>query len=109
MTISERVFIGLATLCGYTWSGVGVVITHDQPWASNPRSLDLVQHPIHHTHPKNPIHQVTTLLATSKDILFPGHNHLLTTSASYLAIDHLHWRSANHQSEGSSAPVVSRW
>ena len=59
--------------------------THDQPWASNPRPLDLVQHPIHHTHPKNPIHQVTTLLATSKDILFPGHNYLLTTSADDLA------------------------
>ena len=30
---------------------------------------------------KNPtIHQVTTMLATSKNVLFPGHNHLLTTS-----------------------------
>ena len=58
---------------------------------------------------KKTIHQVTTLLATSKDILFPGHNQLLTTSADDLALDHLHWRSANHQSEGSSAPVVSRW
>ena len=27
------------------------------------------------------IHQVTTMLATSKNILFPGHNHLLTSSA----------------------------
>ena len=26
------------------------------------------------------IHQVTTMLATSKNVLFPGHNHLLTTS-----------------------------
>ena len=26
------------------------------------------------------IHQVTTLLATSEKVLFPGHNHLLTTS-----------------------------
>ena len=26
------------------------------------------------------IHQVTTILATSKNVLFPGHNHLLTTS-----------------------------
>ena len=25
------------------------------------------------------IHQVTTMLATSKNILFPGHSHLLTT------------------------------
>ena len=30
---------------------------------------------------KSTIHQVTTMLATSKNILFPGHNHLLTTSA----------------------------
>ena len=27
---------------------------------------------------KATIHQVTTMLATSKDVLFPGHNHLLT-------------------------------
>ena len=26
------------------------------------------------------IHQVTTMLATSKNVPFPGHNHLLTTS-----------------------------
>ena len=26
------------------------------------------------------IHQLTTMLSTSKNILFPGHNHLLTTS-----------------------------
>ena len=29
---------------------------------------------------KNTIHQVTTMLATSKNVPFPGHNHLLTTS-----------------------------
>ena len=28
---------------------------------------------------KNTIHQVTTMLATSKNVLFPGHSHLLTT------------------------------
>ena len=28
---------------------------------------------------KATIHQVTTMLATSKNVLFPGHNHLLTT------------------------------
>ena len=28
---------------------------------------------------KATVHQVTTMLATSKNILFPGHNHLLTT------------------------------
>ena len=26
------------------------------------------------------IHQATTMLATSKNVLFPGHNHMLTTS-----------------------------
>ena len=26
---------------------------------------------------KATIHQVTTMLATSKDVLFPGHDHLL--------------------------------
>ena len=28
---------------------------------------------------KATIHQVTTMIATSKNVLFPGHNHLLTT------------------------------
>ena len=32
------------------------------------------------TEQKATIHQVTTMLATSKNVLFPGHNHLLTTS-----------------------------
>ena len=30
---------------------------------------------------KATIHQVTTMLATSKNVLFPGHNHLLTIGA----------------------------
>ena len=30
---------------------------------------------------KDTIHQVTTMLATTKNILFPGHNHVLTTGA----------------------------
>ena len=29
---------------------------------------------------KATIHQVTTMLATFKNVLFPGHNHLLTTA-----------------------------
>ena len=29
---------------------------------------------------KATINQVTTMLATSKNVIFPGHNHLLTTS-----------------------------
>ena len=28
---------------------------------------------------KATIHQVTTMLATYKNVLFPGHNHLITT------------------------------
>ena len=43
---------------------------------------------------KATIHQATTTLATSKNVLSPGHNHMLTTCAA---------------SEGSSAPVLSRW
>ena len=30
---------------------------------------------------KPTIHQLTTMLATSKTVLFPGHSHLLTTGA----------------------------
>ena len=30
-------------------------------------------------HKKATIHLVTTMLATSKNVLFPGHNHQLTT------------------------------
>ena len=32
------------------------------------------------------IHQVNTMLATSKNVLFPGHNHLLTTGADDLTL-----------------------
>ena len=31
------------------------------------------------TSQKATIHQVITILATTKNVLFPGHNHLLTT------------------------------
>ena len=30
---------------------------------------------------KATIHQLTIMLSTSKNVLFPGHNHLLTTDA----------------------------
>ena len=30
---------------------------------------------------KDTIHQATTMLSTSKNVLFPGHNHLLTPGA----------------------------
>ena len=32
------------------------------------------------------IHQATTMLATYKNVIFPGHNHLLTTSADDLTL-----------------------
>ena len=35
---------------------------------------------------KATIHQVTTTLATSKNVLFPGHNHLLTTGVDDLTL-----------------------
>ena len=52
------------------------------------RSLDsssVVQFPLSvvyaDTAQKTTSHQVTTMLATSKNVLFPGHNHLLTIGA----------------------------
>ena len=39
-----------------------------------------------HNVKKATIHQVTTMLATSKNVLFPGHNHLLTTSTDDLSL-----------------------
>ena len=36
---------------------------------------------IYETVQKATIHQLTTILATSKNMLFPGHYHQLTTSA----------------------------
>ena len=45
---------------------------------------------------KATIHQVTTMPATSENVLFPGHNHLLTTDTD----DPTLWL---------SVPVVSRW
>ena len=41
------------------------------------------------------VHQVTTMKATSKNILFPGHNHLLTT----IADDTVFWLSPECQQE----------
>ena len=35
---------------------------------------------------KATIHQVTNMLSTSKNVLFPGHNHLLTISADDLTL-----------------------
>ena len=35
---------------------------------------------------KATMHQVTTMLATSKNLQFPGHNHLLTTGIDDLTL-----------------------
>ena len=56
---------------------------------------------------KATIYQVTTMLATSKNVQFPGHSHLLTTGTDDPSL--AHWRSGDNQSVRSSEPVVSRW
>ena len=69
---------------------------------------------------KATIHQVTTMLATSKNVLFPGHNHLLTTGTddpvTSLEIGHLlevasmvvtWWVVAFLHSEGTRVSVVT--
>ena len=59
---------------------------------------------LHHCTKKNPtIHQITTMLATSK-VLIPGHNHLLAMGTDDPLL-HL----GNNQSVGLSVPVVNRW
>ena len=50
--------------------------------------------------------QVTIMLATSRNVLFPGHNHLLATSTDDSSLAHSH--SGDSQSVRSSVPVVSR-
>ena len=54
-----------------------------QPYISFTITYRLLISPTFYWHhaKKATIHQVTTMLATSKNVLFPGHNHLLTTSA----------------------------
>ena len=58
---------------------------------------------------KATICQVTTMLATSKTVLFPGHNYLLTTGTVLMIWHfnyHPHQCSGNNQSVTSSVPVV---
>ena len=55
-------------------------------------------------HKKASIHQVTTMLATFKNVLFQGHNHLMT-HFNY----HLRASEGDNQSVRSSAPVVMTW
>ena len=48
---------------------------------------DSMQLSSHTQRKKKPtIHQLTTMLATFKDVLFPGHNHLLTTGIDDLTL-----------------------
>ena len=56
---------------------------------------------------KATIHQVITMQATSKNVLFPGHNHLLTTGTDDPSL--VCWCSGDNQSVWSSVSVVSRW
>ena len=51
------------------------------------------------------VYQLTTMLSTSKNVLFPDHNHLLTTGADYPTLKSL----PEHQRFRSSALVISRW
>ena len=44
------------------------------------------------------IHQVTTILATSKNVLFPDHNHLLTPGADHPSIHLSHSCLGNNKS-----------
>ena len=68
-----------------------------------PQTLESVIHyPDHfamYTEQKATIYQVTTTVATYKNVLFPGHNHLLTTSTDdpTLCLSPKHKRVAGHQ------------
>ena len=49
------------------------------------------------------------MLATSKNVLFPGHNHLLTASTDDPTLWLSPWHSGDNQSVLSSVLAVSRW
>ena len=55
---------------------------------------------------KATIHQLTTMLSTSKNVLFPGQNHLITSGADDPSLYHRRWHSVDNQSAGSSALMV---
>ena len=57
------------------------IIVTDSKMTVSGEQTDTIQSPSLFTEitaQKNTIHQVTTTLTTSKNVLFPGHNHLLT-------------------------------
>ena len=80
-------------------------------WCTHSYSFKCEEDYLIHCAKKVTIHQVTAMLATSKNVLFSGHNHLLTTSTDDLTL----WLSAERvksevwANEGSSVLVVSRW
>ena len=55
---------------------------------------------------KATIHQLTTMLSTSKNVLFPGH---ITTCMTPHFTYNPRWRLSDNQSVQSSAQEVSRW
>ena len=55
---------------------------------------------------KATIYQVNTMIATFKNVLFPGYNHLLTTSTDDSTLYRSSTREGDKQSE---VPVISRW
>ena len=57
--------------------------------ARNPQPVtkDNKQNVTLNTGQKATIHQVTTMLATFKNVLFPGHNHLLTLAGTWAIVE----------------------
>ena len=62
--------------CMYRWMKVWM----QRCWVHNTSSLGRIHSTELTLCKKTTIHQVITMLSTSKNVLFPGHNHLLTTS-----------------------------
>ena len=66
----------------------------------------------YHFAKKNTIHQVTTMLAISKNILFPGQNHWLTTSGFELMTSRswqyipCHWDACSNRSASSDFCIL---
>ena len=63
----------------------------------------------HTAQKKVTIHQVTTMFATSKNVLFPGHNHLPTTGPDDSTLNIAQVPAWITISLRSWRPVVSRW
>ena len=86
------------------WCDVSVSIRlmHINLHIHSPDTSPWVQRTITVQKKQTTIHQVTTMLATSKIVLFPGHNHLLTTGTNdptlWLSLERLYSENTNlHQ------------